>query len=513
MSIINPVSLTLLFGLLLYVTLHRNRNYKKLPPGPPGIPIIGNVLQLSERNWLKFTKWKEVYGPIIHLNLAGHSVVVLGNAEVATELLDRRATIYSGRPTSIIVDIVTGGLSFAFYQNGESLKRIRKAVHKALSNNVANKYHPFQESESALMVSQLLGTPTDFKKHLHRASNSLTLSMLYGQPPIASSEDPKIKMVSDFMQRLTKAGVPGTYWVEFFTWMRFLPRWMCKWRYETEEWFVRDSEMIREFMEGVENRMNEGVQKPCFMSSLLEDNSGAFPKIESAWTAVTLYAAGADTVSNIFLIQWFLLAIIFHLNVQKKAQEELDRVVGRERLPKFGDYDNLVYVRALIKECMRWRPIGPNGTSVPQDDWYKGYFIPKDTICIPNIWAMMHDPDVYGPDVEEFRPERHLDSNTGKFPSVSEGSEEGDIAFGFGRRICVGRYVANDTMFIFAARILWAFDVTPTKDGPECSVAPDPMECFDSGLAMHSKPFQCRIVPRFEDVEKLVDYTIETLSF
>ncbi|KAF8989955.1 cytochrome P450 [Cyathus striatus] len=509
-SLANPISLALLFALLFCFTLHRNRNHKKLPPGPPGIPILGNVLQLPERNWLTFTKWKEVYGnffnyqlvlylrvlgPIVYLNLAGQPVVVLGSAEVATELLDRRAMIYSGRPISVVVDILTGGLMFAFYQYGESWKRIRKAVHKALSNNVAKKYHPFQESESVLLVSQLLATPTDFRDHLHRASNSLVLSMLYGQPPIASSEDPRIKMVATFTQRVTKAGVPGAYWVEFFTWMRFLPRWM---------WF----------MEGVENRMNEGVQRPCFMSSLLEDNSGAFPKIESAWTAVTLYAAGADIVAD--QMEWFFLAIIRHPEVQKKAQEELDRVVGRERLPNFGDYDNLVYVRALLKECMRWRPVAP--ISIPhkldQDDWYNGYFIPKDTICIPNIWAMNHDPDVYGPDVEEFRPERHLGSSTGEFLSVSEGiKEEGNLAFGFGRRICVGRHVANDTMFILIARILWAFDIAPTKDASGCSLVPDSMECIDDGLTTRPKPFQCRIVPRFEGVERAVDYTMETLGF
>ncbi|KAF8989959.1 cytochrome P450 [Cyathus striatus] len=508
------LSLCLLATFLLHFIRGRNQNRTKLPPGPPGLPLIGNVLQISKgKTWLTFSKWNDEYGPIIHLNLAGQHAVVLGNGEVATELLDRRAAIYSGRPKSIVIDILTGGLIFAFKQYDDTWKRMRKAVHKALNNNATKKYHSFQEAESVLVISQLLEKPEEFKEHLHRASNSLVLSLLYGQPPIASSSDPKIQMVAAFTERLTTAGAPGANLVEFFTWMRFLPRWMCKWKRDAEDCFVTDSEMVMDLMEGVEKRMNEGTQKPCFMSSLLEDNKQEFSKLESAWMAITLYAAGADIVSD--EMTWFVMAMVLYPEAQKRAKEEIDRIVGRERLPNMGDYNNLTYIKALLTECSRWRPIAPMGVPhmLDQDDVYNGYFIPKGTICIPNVWAINRDPEVYGSDVEEFRPERYLDASTGKLLAVTGGGkDEGHVSFGFGRRICVGRHVANDSMFILMACILWAFNISPAKDELGNVVIPNAMEFINEGLATRPKPFPCRIAPRFEGVERVVDYAKEMLG-
>ncbi|KAF9000954.1 cytochrome P450 [Cyathus striatus] len=331
---------------------------KDLPPGPPGLPFIGNVYQLSEMKWLTFSKWNKEYGPIFHLNLAGKHTIILGSKKIAIDLFDRRAAIYSGRPKSIMIDIVTGGLSFAFGQYTEKLKPVRKAAHKALSNDAAKRYQLFQESESVVLISQLLGSPTEFDEHLNRASNSLVLSVLYGQTPIVSSSDQRVNMISGFTHRITMAGSPGQYLVEFFTWMRFLPRWMCKWKTDSQEWFFKDSNMAMGLTEDVKNRMINGIQKPCFVSSLLENNN-EISRVDCAWTALTLYAAGAHIVSG--QMSWLMLAILLHPEAQTRAQEELDHVVGRERLPNFGDYESLIYVQAIVKECIRWRPVAPLG--------------------------------------------------------------------------------------------------------------------------------------------------------
>jgi cytochrome P450 len=75
-------------------------------------------------------------------------------------------------------------------------------------------------------------------------------------------------------------------------------------------------------------------------------------------------------------------------DVQKKAQAELDEVVGRGKSPTFADYDHLPYIRALVKETLRWRSAFPLGIPhrVIQDDTYEGYRIPKGATCIPNVW-------------------------------------------------------------------------------------------------------------------------------
>jgi cytochrome P450 len=97
--------------------------------------------------------------------------------------------------------------------------------------------------------------------------------------------------------------------------------------------------------------------------------------------------------------------------VQRRAQAELDTIVGRDRLATFDDAPRLPNVRAIIEEILRRRPSAPLGVAhaATEDDWYEGMFIPKGTICIPFVWHCNRDRAVFGEDADEFRPERHLD--------------------------------------------------------------------------------------------------------
>ena len=161
--------------------------------------------------------------------------------------------------------------------------------------------------------------------------------------------------------------------------------------------------------------------------------------------------------------------------VQHQAQAELDAVVGRARLPTFADAPRLPYVRAIIREVLRWRPAFPIGVShtTKEDDWYEGMFIPKGAICIPNIWHCNRDRTVFGADVDEFRPERHLGEDGELLPGPKETNQEGHVSFGFGRRVCVGKHLANDSLFIHTARILWATNLKCARDKNGKEIPPD----------------------------------------
>ncbi|THU75616.1 cytochrome P450, partial [Dendrothele bispora CBS 962.96] len=132
---------------------------------------------------------------------------------------------------------------------------------------------------------------------------------------------------------------------------------------------------------------------------------------ECAWLAGVLYAAGQETSTN--ALHWFLFSMLLFPQVQRRAQEELDRVVGRSRLPSFADAKHLPYVQAIVNEILRWKPPTPVG--IPhasiEDAYYDGFFIPKGTVLIPNVWFLNRDPETYGPDADQFRPERHLDQD------------------------------------------------------------------------------------------------------
>jgi len=172
--------------------------------------------------------------------------------------------------------------------------------------------------------------------------------------------------------------------------------------------------------------------------------------------------------------------------VQRRAQAELDSVVGRDRLPTFADAPRLPYVCAIVREVLRWRPVIPFGVphAVIKDDWYEDMFIPKGAVCIANIWHCNHDRAVFGEDADKFRPERHLNKQGELVPGPVETNQAGNVTYGFGRRLCVGKDLANNSLFIDISRMLWAanFERARDKNGKEMPLDLDTL--VDAGIFM-----------------------------
>ena len=150
--------------------------------------------------------------------------------------------------------------------------------------------------------------------------------------------------------------------------------------------------------------------------------------------------------------------MVLNPEAMKKAQEELDRVVGKDRLPDFPDKENLPYVNALLKELLRWNaPLPLNFPSkITLDDEYQGYFIPAGATVIQNIWAVFRDPNIY-PEPEAFNPDRFL--KDGKLnPLVFDPEVR---VFGAGRRTCPGRHFALQTMYLVISCVLSVFHIGP----------------------------------------------------
>jgi len=108
------------------------------------------------------------------------------------------------------------------------------------------------------------------------------------------------------------------------------------------------------------------------------------------WSAKSLYSGASDT--SVSAIYAGFLAMILYPEVAAKAQEELDDIVGSERLPTFEDRPHLPYVNAFIKEVLRWNSVTPLGGPhrSTEDDVHMGYFIPKGTMILTNIWYVNH---------------------------------------------------------------------------------------------------------------------------
>ncbi|KAH9987169.1 cytochrome P450 [Russula compacta] len=509
------LSIGAILGLIFLYAIHYCASpYRKLPPGPRGYPIIGNLLELTTEQWVKFAEWRNKYGDLIYLNAAGQPIVVLNSQKVAVDLLDRRAGIYSDRPRNIVAcDIMTGGLFFALSGWGDVWHRLRKAASEGLSKNAVKKFYERQTTEAILLACDWLADPAQWDRHLRRASVSTILSVIYGYPTV-TSEDRTVEIIDDFAERITLAAYPGTYLVEFFPWMRRIPSSLASWKRVAENWYKQDSATFEGLLRTIEADITKGDVNQSLITMLLREvKRYKLSSRERSWLAATMYVAGTDTTAT--AMAWWTLAIVAYPETQARAHAELDAVVGRSRLPTFADYPHLPYIRAMAKEVLRWRPVGPLGLphrSI-EDDWYEGMFIPKGTICIPNVWNMNHDPGIYGESVEKFDPARHLDAKMDTAPGLSDTAEEGRVTFGFGRRQCVGRHLANNLLFIEMATVLWATRVQRKKD-PSGQFLPLDVDGFvDQGVSMlvdssqtskRPVPFDCEILPRFPEAPALL---------
>ncbi|KAF4617511.1 hypothetical protein D9613_005756 [Agrocybe pediades] len=184
--------------------------------------------------------------------------------------------------------------------------------------------------------------------------------------------------------------------------------------------------------------------------------------------------------------------------VQRKAQAEIDRVLGG-RLPEFNDQEDLPYISAIVKEVLRWQPIGP--ISVPraasEEDIYRGYYIPKGAIMVPNSWSLLQDKEHY-PEPHIFRPERFM--KDGKLnPSVRDPVK---IIFGYGRRSCPGTHIALSFLWLTAATLLKTFDLSKAVDENGNTIEPS-ME-FHAGVICEPAPFKCNIKPRSAEAKELI---------
>ncbi|KAI0002868.1 cytochrome P450 [Russula compacta] len=501
------LSIAVILGLiLLYAAHHSTGPYRKLPPGPRGYPIIGNLLQLRTANWIKFAEWRNKYGDLIYLNAAGKPIVVLNSQRAAVDLLDRRSAIYSDRPRSIVAcDIMTGGLVLALARYGDAWRRMRRAANEGFNKSAVKAYHETQTKEAILMACDCLVKPAQWDWHFRRAAASMILSVVYGYPTVRSEQDHTVEYINDLSDRLTSAGSLGAHLVDFFSWMQYIPSSLARWKRNAEAWYKHDSAMLEGLLQTVEANIANGDDHQSVGAKLIcEVERNKLSVRERSWFAGSMYIGGADTTSA--MMGWWTLAMLTYPETQARAHAELDAVVGRSRLPTFSDCPHLPYIRAMVKEILRWRPVAP--LAVPhlcaEDDWYEGMFIPKGTICIPNVWHMNRDPEIYGENAAHFDPARYLVDSGNMASVLQDTKDEGHFSYGFGRRLCVGRHVANDSLFIDIAVMLWATKIERKKDASGMMLPLDVDGYVDCGIVVRPVPFECEITPRFPEALSLL---------
>ncbi|KAI1456408.1 cytochrome P450 [Annulohypoxylon moriforme] len=464
----------------------------KLPPGPPG---SDHAKYLQTDRWNVFRAWNEKYGNVASFYTGPQLNVLLGTMEGAIDLLEKAGETFSSRPDFVMGEFLFSrlrGFSMEYGQKWRSWRTIHNSHFSAKASPAAK---PMQENESAVLIKDLLENKAEDgildRKHkiLRRHMASTMFQMAYGRR-VTSMEDPLVTEHDEVEEYIESTKVPGRFFLESWPQLLWLPKPLQWFSWEPERRRDTNTRLYMTVMNDVKKRMEEGTQIPCTTQWALERQKDlGFDDLELSYALSSPWAAGIGTVST--AIEIAILAILHYPEAYAKVNEEMDRVVGRDRMPTFADQQDLPYLDAFIKETMRWRLVTPTviAHSSIQDYTYKGMFIPKGTAIYPNGTMMMRDPAVF-PDGDAFKPERFLNVTDPRLQTYKFG------VFGFGRRICPGMYVALQSLYIAMARMLWAFEVLPVIENGKPYI-PD-ADDFSYGLVSYPAALKYRLVARSE---------------
>ncbi|EJD48425.1 cytochrome P450 [Auricularia subglabra TFB-10046 SS5] len=482
----------------------------KMPPGPFPLPLIGNTFSLpEEKPWFYFEALAKQYNsPVITFWIGRRPTVWLNDAWAASELLDKRAAVYSSRPRMVVfAELGAGQSNLVNMYTVTPAQRERWRVHRRITHagvgiQKVREYRAFQDAESRVVALDMLAAPEKFAQHFERYATSVVSIIAFGRR-VESCEDPIITEVIAAMQLAAELNVPGKRFpmlMESFPILARFPDEIAPWKYRLGG--RRKKGAHRFFYSLAQEAAEKEGHDECYVKHLVHETEkyGLSPEEISSLTG-NLFGAGSDTSSSTLIT--FVLACCAFPEALPRAWAELDAVVGSARSPSFDDARRLPYMNAFVKEVLRWRSvaiIGGQPHAPVEDDYYNGWLIPKGTWVQGNVWAIHHNEREF-PEPDSFNPERYLVGSESARPFPGE---KGYMTFGWGRRVCSGQALAEQGTWMSVARMLWGFNIQKArqKDGNQVDV-----DIFDftNGLNWRPRPFKCSIAPRSEEIKATIE--------
>ncbi|KAI0059643.1 cytochrome P450 [Artomyces pyxidatus] len=501
MPAVDVVNVLFCLGLLTAVSYLVNTTRSRklpLPPIPNRLPIIGSVLSIPKHTaWKTYAEWsrRENSTPPFLIALAssfGKLSIVVNTKKAAKELYEGRSSVYADRPHLAMNTLTGWDFATAFTPYSDEWRAQRKIFHQSLNARAAPVHQQVQLEKVEFLIKCLYEDPLGFARHMRRYAASVTLLIAYGYD-IKPNDDHFVEVAENAMKMISTTLTPVGIAVNTIPALRHLPDWFpgASFKTRAKECVALVTEMQNAPFAYVKRSMAEGTARPSVASSQIELNDARAGGIQGEKDI----KPGADTTVSAFLTG--VLALVLHPDVQQRARAELDHAVGRGRLPTFEDRPLLPYVTAICREILRWQVVFPMSFahSSTEDDLYAGMFIPKGTPIILNAWAMLHNPEDY-PDPESFKPDRFLT------PDGTLNKDEVQVAFGLGRRNCVGMHMANATLWIMMASLLATFDISKAKDEHGNEIPVD--LAYTDTLVSTPLPFRCSIRPRDREAEELI---------
>ncbi|KAI3444284.1 hypothetical protein Pfo_000949 [Paulownia fortunei] len=470
----------------------------KLPPGPRPLPIVGNLYDLKPVLVRCFTEWSQVYGPIFSVYLGSHLSVVVNSAELAKEVLkDNDQQLANRNRTRQIAKFSKNGMDLIWSDYGPHYVKVRKLCTLELfSMKRIDALRPIREDEVTAMVESIFkdcvkpenkGKALVLREYLGMMAFLHITRLTFGKRFMDSNGviDHQGEELKGILNNGIKLGTKKSF-AEFLPWLRFL------FKAENDALAEHDSRadsFTKKIMEEhTLARKKTGNTKSHFVDALLtlqkEYDLSEDSVIGLLWDMIS---AGMDTTT--ITVEWAMAEMVRNPRVQQKVQEELDRVVGSDRVMTEADIPNLPYLQCVTKECFRMHPPTPLMLPHKANTNVKigGYDIPKGATVSVNVWALARDPAVWKEPLE-FRPERFQEEDIDM-----KGTDYRLLPFGSGRRICPGAQLAIFLVTSMLGHMLHNFTWTPPA-----GVRPEDMDMMEQpGTVTYMRtPLQAVPTPR-----------------
>ncbi|KAK0478987.1 cytochrome P450, partial [Armillaria novae-zelandiae] len=310
---------------VIYTRLRRPSSGLPLPPGPPSDSICGTSFQ-SEFFYRHFEKWTQEYGPVFSFRQGLKTIA-------AVDIMEKEGAALADRPRSIAAgETLSGGMRVLLTPAGERFKKMRSVAS----------YSPILMKTARQNMLDIVQDPERHQDHAKRYAASVVMALAYGKVP-PSYEDPEVQSVNRCLTRLGLTMRAGAWRVDIFPLLKFVPGYLKP----LKDGHAEELGLFKNLLHEVRDQIN------------IDD--------ETAYLARSMFTARSDTTASKIGVA-----------TQKKVQEELDAVIGKDRPPTFADQDILPQTMAFVLESFRWRPVTSGGFphKATQDIiWVCGSFI------------------------------------------------------------------------------------------------------------------------------------------